>query len=192
MKRIFLALAVIATLLGATGVAVAQEVPNATETTAAPEGVVEQDATVGLSPTTTVTHWRFESGTWELTIESTVPTRVTVSDSTAIAKALSDGDGAKSSTIRAGRQSFNVPNGETTIQFDGTVHQGMSAVTLTANNGGNVGVLRTDDWTPTKPAVAYGTTQALVGGATIVTAGSIYRWVKKRREEKKMEIDRVL
>lgn len=203
MRRILFTLVLIAVVLVAmTAPIVAQEEANATDdqleddsnetVVERDDGVLEMDTHQKLSGTTTMTHWRYEGGVWTLTLQSDVQVMVTVSDSGAVAQELTDGEGAASFSVRGGYETYTVNSGESTITFEARPDDGLSAITLTANNGNRIAGARTDAIETEKSPVPWQTVQILVGATAVFAAGGTYRYVRQSLEEEKEEIEQIV
>lgn len=134
--------------------------------TATPEGrAAESGLELELSPTTTLTSWEYDAGSWTIELESDTPTAVTVTDASEVAKALTEGDGAGSAT--AGYENFTRSAGESTLSFTGSMYEGMAAVTIAAAGGSELAVLRTDN------LEAAGNGSVPFNGALLALLGSV-------------------
>lgn len=184
MKRIFFALILIVATTATAGVATAANTSSPTPT-ATPTG---QTTTVELSPTTRISEWQYQNGTFEIIVESTVPARVTLTDAGELSRILADGKGA--ATAKANQRSYTVTSGRTTLRFDAVRVDGNAAVTIATNNGDGLAVIRTGAINGDRPPVDYGTAQAWSAAAAIAAAGGTFMWVKKKREERQLEVER--
>ncbi|WP_411964536.1 hypothetical protein [Haloferax sp. YSMS24] len=190
MRRIIITLILITTVaLPLAGTVAAQE-NTTTTTTASPSSTPEVDRTIELSPTTRITNWRFENGTFYITFDADVPTRVAITDAGKLSRILSEGEGEAAGKARMRR--LTLTPGKTTIKFNAEDFNGASAVTISSSNADGIVALRSDAVRAGNPPVKWGTANALVGGAAIVTAAGTFRYVKKKREDKEMTAERLL
>jgi hypothetical protein len=182
-RRFFALLALIAVVtVPLAGVASAQ---NATDV---PDPA--NSSAVELSKATTLADWRFTNGTMVLEVRSKVPTRLVVTDAGALSQALAEGSGSATGTVRM--QGYNIGSGRTTIRFDATTIDGAAAVTISAAGGDGLAYVRTDAIGSGQPPVEWQTALMLVLGAGGTTAVLTYRRVKKKLEEKREEIRRIV
>ncbi|SEK86832.1 hypothetical protein [Haloferax larsenii] len=172
------------------GTAVATNSTNNSTTTAAPSTTVGETVSYDLTQTARITRWEVdENGTFRVTIKAELPTIIQISDTAAVVKSMSEGSGARSVKIPSRR--YSLTPGTTTIRFDGMVFDDASAITV--GSTGNAVLLRSDSMrTGGNPPVEWGTANALVGGAAIVSAAGTYRYVKRKREEQQMTAERTL
>jgi hypothetical protein len=187
-RRFFALLAVIA--LGLTVVAapaVAQTENNTNATAAETPG---RQASLQLSPTTTLEQWEFRNGTMILTIRAKVPTRATVTDAGALSVELSEGSGSAAGTVRM--ETYNIDRGTTTIRFAAREVDGAAAVTIATVQSDGLAYIRTDSIGSGRPAIKWGTAALLIISAAAVGAVATFRTVRRRLEREKMEIDRIL
>jgi hypothetical protein len=187
MKRIFFVLILVLASSAVAGVALAANdtttsSPTATET---PTG---ETTTVELSPTTRISEWRYVNGTFEIVIQSRIPTRMTLTDAGELSEILADGKGAASATVN--QRSYNVGAGKTTIRFDAVTVDDNAAVTISAVNADGLAVIRTGAINGDRPPVDYETAQMWSAAAAIAAAGGTFVWVKKKREERQLEVER--
>ena len=186
-SRFFIITVVVATLILPVGAVAAQEETNSSTPTATPTG---EKTTVELSPTTRIVEWRHVNGTFEIVVESKTPTRVTLTDAGKLSRLLGEQGGAK--TAKVNMRTYNVGAGKTTIRFDAETVDGESAVTVSALNSDGLAVIRTGAIGGGNPPIDWGTANALVGGAALISAAGTYRYVKKKRDEQTMTAERKL
>jgi hypothetical protein len=185
MRRIFLVITLVALLTAPVGAAAA-----ANNTTSTPESVAPQEVSIELSPTTTISDWEIQNGTWQITVRTKAPTRVTVVDAAALAAALTEGDGAASATVST--RSYNLAPGTTTISFDGSAFNGMSAVTLTTTRSNTIAVIRTEALATGSKFIKMSTAGLLVGLAVVGTGYGTYKRVVSKLEDEEKEVKRHL
>ena len=163
----------------------AQELPtNETET---PEPT--ETKTIEIDATTSVKDFRMANGsTMILSLESDVPTRITVTDSGAIAQAMIEG--GDRAAISVPRRSMNLDRGETTVRMDVTRVDGMAAVTVSTNDG--MVFLRIGKLQGFNPPVEWSTVQFLLVGVGIGSVSSTYWLVKRKREKEEKGVERTL
>jgi len=192
---IFCVLTVVAAgIVSAPAVAAQEGTPTTTATgtvsanaTATPVG---EDVTISISPTTRITEWRYEGGTWVVDLESDVPTRVTLTDAAAVGRILSEGSGPASGTARY--ETRNLGTGTTTVRFTGEQYEGMAAVTISSTNGNQMAVLRTDSLDGGSSYIRQSSAGLLVGIAVIGTGWFTWRRVLARLEDEDREVTRHL
>lgn len=188
---IFCALVLLAAGLAPAGVA-AQDNTTVTRTASSTDTVTptEENEPISISPTTEVTDWKYRGGTWVVEVESDVPTRVTLTDAAAVGRVLSEGSGPASGTARY--ETRNLGTGTKTIRFTAEEYEGMAAVTISATNGNQMAVIRTDSLGGGSSYVKQSTAGLLVGGAVIGTGWLTLRRLKKRLEDESKEVERHL
>lgn len=184
MKRHFLILVLVASLTLSAPVA-AQETTTPTPT-ATPTG---EQTTIQLSPTTRLSGWSYSNSTFSLTIVSKTPTRLTLTDAGALSDELTRSGGASSAKIP--QRTVNVNRGETTVTIRAKKVDGESAITIAALSGDGLVLIRTGAMGGSRPPVDYGTAQALVGAAAVASALGTFWYVRRKREEKQVEVERV-
>ncbi|UVE50782.1 hypothetical protein KU306_02515 [Haloferax larsenii] len=191
MRRITLILILTLTAVATPALAgtVAAQEANQT-TTATPSSTPEVDRTIELSKTTSITNWRFENGTFYITFKSELPTRIAITDAGKLSRILSEGEGEAAGKARMRR--LTLTPGTTTVKFNAEDFNGASAVTISSSNADGIVALRSDAVRAGNPPVKWGTANALVGGAAIVTAAGTFLYVKKKREDKEMTAERLL
>ena len=181
-------------VVGLLTLTVAAPMAAAQETTATPSPTTEEPdgetTTIALSETTRITEWRYENRTFYVTMNAQVPTRVVITDAGKLSKALSEGSGAASATVR--QRSLTVTPGETTIEFRAEEVDGAGAITLASSNGEGLAVLRSDSIGGTREAIEWSSAGFLIVGAATGAGYWSYRRMKKRLEEKRMEVERVV
>jgi hypothetical protein len=191
MLRFFLTLTVVVATLGGAAVAVeaqpATPDPMNTSATQTPTG---ETSTIQLSETMQIDEWRYENATFYVTISSEAYTALTVTDAGKLSQALSEGDGAASTSIRQ-RTTRLDPDSTTTVVFRATEVDGAAAVTLTAGNSDQLILLRSDDMGGDRRPVEWQTTAGLVLLAAAGAAYWTYREAKKRWEDEKKEVSRI-
>ena len=189
MNRILSILgALLVVTVTATGAAVAQETTaTPSPMTAEPTG---ETTTIELSETTQITEWRYENGTFYVSINAEIPTRVVITDAGKLSKALSEGSGSASATVR--QRTLTVTPGATTIEFRAEQVEGAGAITLASSNGEGLAVIRSDSIGGTRDAIEWSSAGLLVVGAATGAGYWSYRRMKKKLEEKKMEVKRVV
>jgi hypothetical protein len=162
-----------------------------TSTANASDGAVSREnVSLKLSPTATITEWRYQGGTWLITVEARTPTRLTITDAASVARVLSEGSGPASGTARY--EGRNVATGTRTVRFTAGEYQGMAAVTISAARGNRLAVLRTDNLGDDKPSVAWRTAQGLILGTAIVVGGGTVYWTKRKQNEENEGAERIL
>lgn len=176
-----IAVIVLLALSAATGAVVAQESGNQTTTGTSTDTVSEQTE-IELSPTTKIVGWRYANATFEVDIQSSTPTRVTVIDAGALYGALTDGDASAAVSVR--RRGYNINAGETTIRFSAKQVDGSSAITLAAVNGNRIGLLRSAGFGGGAAYVAQSTAGLLILAAVVGAS-----WVTYRRAKAKIEAE---
>ncbi|SEK90593.1 hypothetical protein [Haloferax larsenii] len=184
MRRIITLIILIAVASPALVGTVAAE--NNTTMTAAPTPEVTR--TIDLSPTTRITNWRFSNGTFYLTIQADLPTRIAITDAGELSRILTEGDGPAAGKARVRRMTLTP--GETVVKFHAEDINGASAITVSSSNADGIVAIRSDAIETGKPPVDYGTVQTLLGGTAIASAGGTFYWVKRKRDEKEMEVER--
>ena len=192
MLRFFLTLTVVvATLAGAVAAVEAQPetptVPSPTNSTETPTG---ETSTIQLSESMQIDKWRYENATFFVTISSEAYTALTITDAGKLSQALSEGEGAASTSIRQ-RTTRLDPDSTTTVVFRATEVDGAAAVTLTAANSDQLILLRSDDMGGDRRPVEWQTTAGLVLLAAAGAAYWTYREAKKRWEDEKKEVSRI-
>jgi hypothetical protein len=191
MLRFFLTLTVVVATLGGAVVAVegqpATPEPMNSSATQTPTG---ETSTIQISETMQIDEWRYENATFYVTISSEAFTALTITDAGKLSEALSDGDGAASTSIRQ-RTTRLDPDSTTTVVFRATEVDGAAAVTLTAANSDQLILLRSDDMGGDRRPVEWQTTAGLVLLAAAGAAYWTYREAKKRWEDEKKEVSRI-
>lgn len=199
MNRIFrLTLTLLVVSIAVVGVVAPVEAQPATPTvpeptTATPtETPTGETATIRLSPTMQIDEWRYEDAneTFHITVSSEEYTGLTITDAGKLSQALSDGDGAASTTVRQ-RETRLQPDSTTTLVFRATEVDGAAALTLTASNGDSLVVIRSNDMGGTRDPVEWQTTAALSLFAAIAAGYWTYRRAKARWEDEKKEVSRI-
>lgn len=197
MNRHFLILVLLAVAIGSAPIgAVAQDgnttIPNGTETTTTVSGETEtKNVSVELteSGTLVLSSWRFEDGTFYLTLRAEVPEIITVTDSGYMMEELAEGEGEKSRDVPYER--YTLSSGKTVVQFDATVIDGEAAITVGSTD--KLRLLRTGSMSAgDKPAVSWQTVQLLLIGAVGMTAGMTFRVVRKKTEDETKEAERLI
>jgi hypothetical protein len=189
--RFFAVLAALAVALSSPlclGVAAAADGGNATSTTTTAEQ--PDKVSVELSPALKITDWKYVNGTWHITVKSKTVTRVKVSDTSAVVKAVSEGSGSRA--VKIPSRGYTVQPGKTVIKFDGSTYDDASAVTV-AGTGGSV-LLRTGAMSAGGlPSVAF---QVAAGSVLVTFAGTAYvthkRVSEKYDEEGETDAERIL
>ncbi|WP_256545931.1 hypothetical protein [Halobellus inordinatus] len=174
-------------ILTVTAGGVAAQETTASPTTEEPTG---ETATVSLSPTTQITEWEYRNGTFFVTIDAKIPTQVVITDAGKLSKALAEGGGAASAKVR--QRTLTVTPGETTIQFRAEKVEGAGAITLASSNGDGLAVLRSDAIGTQRDAIEWGSAGILIVAAATGAGYWSYRRMKKKLEEKRMEVERVV
>jgi hypothetical protein len=113
---------------------------------------------------------------------------MTLTDAGELSEILADGEGAASATVN--QRSYNVGAGKTTIRFDAVTVDDNAAVTISAVNADGLAVIRTGAINGDRPPVDYETAQMWSAAAAIAAAGGTFVWVKKKREERQLEVER--
>jgi hypothetical protein len=188
----------LAALMPLTGAAVAQEGnESATPTDAPTETEREEEGPIGdpnadltLSPTTTISSWRYGGGSWSLGIEADTPTRLTVTDASQVARVLSEGDGPSAGTARY--EGYNVSTGERSLTFTGESYQGMAAITVSAAGGERLAVLRTDALAGGRQPVGFTEAAGAAVAGSVATGAVAVRQTRKKRDEDEKEAERIL
>lgn len=191
MSRIFsgitIALVVgLLTLTVATGGVVAQETVTSS-TTEEPTG---ETTTISLSPTTQITEWQYENGTFHVTVRAQIPTQVVITDAGRLSQILSESGGAASAKVNQRR--LTLTPGTTTVEFRAAQVQGAGAITMASSNGEGLVVIRSDSISPTRDAIEWSSAGALIVASAIGAGYWSYRRMKERLEKKKMEVDRIV
>lgn len=181
-------------VVGLLTLTVAAPMAAAQETTATPSPTTEEPtgdaATITLSPTTQISEWRYENGTFYVTMSAEIPTQVVITDAGKLSKALSEGSGAASATVR--QRSLTLTPGETTIEFRAEKVDGAGAITLASSNGDGLAVIRSDAMGGDRDAIEWSSAGLLIVGAASGAGYWSYRRMKKKLQEKKMEVERVV
>ncbi|WP_225316378.1 MULTISPECIES: hypothetical protein [Haloferax] len=143
MRRIIFTLILIMTAVATpalAGTVAAQSNENTTETPA--PSTPEVDRTIELSETTSITNWRFDNGTFYVTFDVDVPTRVAITDAGKLSRILSEGEGEAAGKARMRR--LTLTPGMTTVKFNAEDFNGASAVTISSSNADGIVALRSD------------------------------------------------
>jgi hypothetical protein len=151
------------------------------------------NVTIRLSNTITLTGWSFENGVWQIQVRSRTVGSVTVTDATQVAQALTEGEGKRTGTAQF--ESFELAPGEkTTVSFDGSSADGVSAVTVAPNaESGRIAVLRTDAFGDGgSNYIRQSSAGLLVAIAVIGTGWFTWRRVLARLEDEDKEVTRHL
>ena len=194
MSKFFTLIAVVAVVIvGATGAVAAQEQGGSNMTMTPTAGEDEETgstATIELSSTTKITKWRFENGTFYVTFKTERPTGVAITDAGKLAQILSEGDGAKAGKARVRR--VGLTRGTTTVEFRAEEYGGASAITITSSNANGVVAIRSDAISPAKDAIEWSSAGLLIVGSAVGAGYYSYRKMKKRLEEMKQEVERII
>lgn len=164
---------------------------NATNASASSGAMSASDwhqADVRLSGTTRITEWRLQGGTFDVKVESEVPTYVTLVDASALARALSEGEGAASSSVR--KSGYNVAKGTTTIHFTASEYGGMRAFTATAANGDRLGIVRTSALEAVRDAIPYATARNILLLAVVGSVGGTVCLVRRKMDDEERDVRR--
>lgn len=193
MLRFFLTLTVlVATLGGAVAAVEAQPATSEPMNSSATQTPTGETSTIQISETMQIDEWRYSeaNATFYVTISSEAYTALTVTDAGKLSEALTEGDGAASTSIRQ-RTTRLDPDSTTTVVFRATEVDGAAAVTLTAANSDQLILLRSDDMGGDRRPVEWQTTAGLVLLAAAGAAYWTYREAKKRWEDEKKEVSRI-
>lgn len=113
--------------------------PTATPTEDQPENQT-RDVSIELSPVAEITQWEYRDGQFHVTIRAQTPTRVSVADSAALFRSLSEGSGARAVTIPT--EGYTLAPGKTTIHFDAATYEDIAAISVAGQQ--RTVLLRTD------------------------------------------------
>ncbi|WP_042663998.1 hypothetical protein [Haloferax sp. ATB1] len=144
--------------------------------------------TIELSQTTTIEDWRFENGTFYLSVNAEVPTRIAITDAGELSRILSEGDGAAAGKARVRRMTLTP--GTTVVKFRAESVGDASAITVSSSNADGIVAIRSDAIKTGNPPVEYGTVQTLLASTAVAAAGGTFLWVRKKRDEKQLEVER--
>ncbi|ADE04739.1 hypothetical protein [Haloferax volcanii] len=169
------------------GTVAAQESTNSTTTTA-PSTTPEATQTIELSPTTRIKSWSFSNGTFSLVVEADIPTRIAITDAGELSRILSEGDGAAAGKARVRRMTLTP--GTTVVKFRAESVGDASAITVSSSNADGIVAIRSDAIKTGNPPVEYGTVQTLLASTAVAAAGGTFLWVRKKRNEKQLEVER--
>ncbi|MDS0241797.1 MULTISPECIES: hypothetical protein [unclassified Haloferax] len=157
-------------------------------TTVAPSTPEGPTRTIELSQTTTIEDWRFENGTFYVTFDAELPTRIAITDAGELSRILSEGDGAAAGKARVRRMTLTP--GTTVVKFRAESVGDASAITVSSSNADGIVAIRSDAIKTGNPPVEYGTVQTLLASTAVAAAGGTFLWVRKKRNEKQLEVER--
>ncbi|GGC52369.1 hypothetical protein DVK03_01670 [Haloferax sp. Atlit-109R] len=188
MRRIILTVIMLIAVVSPAlvGTAAAQSSMNGTAT-AAPS-TPEATQTIELSPTTRIKSWSFSNGTFSLVVEADIPTRIAITDAGELSRILSEGDGAAAGKARVRRMTLTP--GTTVVKFRAESVGDASAITVSSSNADGIVAIRSDAIKAGNPPVEYGTVQTLLASTAVAAAGGTFLWVRKKRDEKQLEVER--
>jgi hypothetical protein len=183
--RVLTALTVGFVLIGASITAAAAPDPGGTatanETTTASDGdrMVRQ-----ISPTTYIERWDYdeESEVWTITLQSEIPTQLTISEATVM-----DSEGSRRFNIRR----YDIQRGQTTIRFSAPSIDGTAAVTLVTTESlaaGHGVYLQSGSTTDNPFRIFEGIDGLLVGVGVSVSTAFLAAVVLIRRESDGVEV----
>jgi len=161
-----------------------------TSTPAEDGSVGEEDVELDIAPTTTITSWEYAGGSWTLGLDTTTPTRLTITDASQVARVLSEGDGPSAGMARY--EGYNLSSGESEFRFTGESYQGMAAITVSAAGGSRLAVLRTDALAGGRGDVAFQQAAGAAAAGSVVTGGAVVRQMRRKQNAEEKETERIL
>lgn len=185
MSRFFFAALVVLSLALAPGLVMGQET-NATAT--ATETPTEEIA-VQIDSTTTLSSWGYENGTWRLTFDAEVPTRIVITDSAKTVAAWEEAGEGRKVSVDPNPERYNLKSGETVVTYPGTTYDGQAAITVATSDG--MRFLATGGIQGTREPVPWRTAAGLIVLAGVGSAYGTARWVRRRYESKDRGAERI-
>ncbi|WP_424007669.1 hypothetical protein [Haloferax denitrificans] len=188
MRRIIITLIMLIAVASPALVGTVAAQSSTNETATATPSTPESTQTIELSPTTRIKSWSFSNGTFSLVVEAELPTRIAITDAGTLSRILSEGDGSAAGKARVRRMTLTP--GETTVKFRAEDFNGASAITVSSSNADGIVAIRSDAIETGNPPVEYGTVQTLLASTAVAAAGGTFLWVRKKRNEKQLEVER--